>query len=593
MIPARKGKDGMAKAWCERSECVSLPEMRDNEFVPPGSFSNSTDPLPGSGVTGGWLAALAVIAAASIVISPFVILGNPAGHDVRFHLSSWMEAERQWHEGILYPRWAAGANYGLGEPRFIFYPPMSWMLGAALGWLLPWKMVPGAFDWLALVIAGASMFRLAREYMSPRCATLAAVLYAANPYYLLVVHQRCAVAELLASAFFPLVILYGLRVGRQGWKPVVSLALVFAVVWLANVPAAVIVTYSLSLLLVVVAVVRKSLRTLVFGAAAMALGFLLDAFYIVPATFEQKWISVAFPLRVLPDQNFLFGGAPQYEWSLRFNLYISAVALAEIAVTACAVVLGRKRRHEWPELWWALAALSAAAVILMTRGSSIAWHYLPELWYVLLPWKWLFVLNVALAIFVVAATARFPARVAWWLLVSAVLLVSLGGIVQRSNFGAPIAELQSAISQGKGYEGRDEYAPPGFRPSLPALGMPEVAIANSSGGAGPSEVRVRIERWAAESRVFSIDAPRPVRLAQRLRNYPAWRAEVNGRVVQTQASRDSGQMIIQVPAGHSQVRVSFTRTTDRILGGVVSAAAAALVLALVLGQRWNVRAAGV
>jgi len=161
--------------------------------------------------------------------------------------------------------------------------------------------------------------------------------------------------------------------------------LVFAVVWLANVPAAVIVTYSLSLLLVVVAVVRKSLRTVVFGAAAMALGFLLDAFYIVPATFEQKWISVAFPLRVLPDLNLLFGGAPQYEWSLRFNLYVSVIALAEIAVTACAVVLRRKRRHEWPELWWALEALSAASVILMTRGSSIDWHYLPELWYVLLP----------------------------------------------------------------------------------------------------------------------------------------------------------------------------------------------------------------
>jgi len=181
--------------------------MRENEFVCPGSFSRSSDPSLGFGVGRGWLAALAVIAAASIVISPFVFLGNPAGHDVVFHLSSWMEAERQWHEGILYPRWAAGANYGLGEPRFIFYPPMSWMLGAALGWLLPWKMVPGAFDWLALVVAGASMFRLARQYMSPWDATLAAVLYAANPYYLLVVHQRCAVAELLASAFFPLVIL--------------------------------------------------------------------------------------------------------------------------------------------------------------------------------------------------------------------------------------------------------------------------------------------------------------------------------------------------------------------------------------------------
>jgi len=82
---------------------------------------------------------------------------------------------------------------------FIFYPPASWTLGALLSAIFPWVVVSEIYIWLALLAAGVSMFLLARQWLDRRDATFAAVLYAVNPYHLLIVYWRSAFAELLAQ----------------------------------------------------------------------------------------------------------------------------------------------------------------------------------------------------------------------------------------------------------------------------------------------------------------------------------------------------------------------------------------------------------
>ncbi len=120
---------------------------------------------------------------------------------------SWMEILGQWKQGIAYPRWAALAHWGYGEARYLFYPPASWTLGAALGTVFPWKVVPGAYCWIVLTLAGAAMYRLAREWLPASDALFAAIFYALNPYHLLIVYWRSAYAELLAAVLLPLLLL--------------------------------------------------------------------------------------------------------------------------------------------------------------------------------------------------------------------------------------------------------------------------------------------------------------------------------------------------------------------------------------------------
>ena len=123
------------------------------------------------------------------VVAPFSFLGIPSGHDFEFHMNSWMEVHQQWQQRIFYPRWADLAHSGYGEARFIFYPPASWMLGAALGTVLPWQLIPGTYIWIVLTLSGLSMFWLARSWLGWGDAVFAGALYAVNPYFLVIVEE--------------------------------------------------------------------------------------------------------------------------------------------------------------------------------------------------------------------------------------------------------------------------------------------------------------------------------------------------------------------------------------------------------------------
>lgn len=524
-----------------------------------------------------WPAAvIAVVAFAALV--PMLFLGLPSGHDFEFHMNSWMEVVHQWKQGVVYPRWASWAHYGFGEARFIFYPPGSWLLGALLGLVLPWPLVPAAYAWLTLLAAGLAMFYLARHFLPEPDAIFAAALYAVNPYHLVIVYWRSAFAELLASCLLPLLLLFVLRTEEEGKKTVVPLALIVAAGWLANAPAAVMINYSLALLFVVFAIVRRSPRFLLYGAAAVVLGAALAAFYVLPVAYEEKWVNIAEVLApgVRPQDNFLFTKMADADHN-RFNLLVSLVAAVEIALIPVLGFFARQWRKKHPQLWWTAVAWAAAAAILMLSPTLFFWQHLPKLRFVQLPWRWLLCLNVVFALLAVMGIRRWILRAA----VSALMLAVLAGVwfkVQPPwwDSAADITEMRDNIEEGRGYEGTDEYVPTGADAYEIKQDAPEIRV--EDGG----HARVNIERWNAESKIFIVAVTQPAKLVLHLFNYPAWRVEVNGHPVTAESEERTGQMIIPVSSGENRVQLAFVRTQDRTLGGIVSLIALLLTIVLAI-----------
>lgn len=526
---------------------------------------------------------LVVMATAFLVILPFFFLGNPSGHDFEFHVNSWMEVLGQWRQGIIYPRWAALAQYGYGEARFIFYPPISWTLGASLGVFLPWRVVPGAYIWLALTLSGCSMFLLARRWLGYRDAIFAAALYAANPYYIVIVYWRSAFAELLAGALLPLLLLSALRLEQDEAEPALPLVLIVTAAWLTNIPAAIILNYSLVLLILILAILRRSPKLLVRGGLAVLLGAALAAFFLVPAAYEQKWVNIAEALSpgVRPQDNFLFKNISDIDHN-RFNLFVSVIATAEMIVLVIAAFFSRPWRRQQPQAWWTLFGWALVSALLNFSFTVWLWDYLPELRYLQLPWRWLLCLNLTFALFVTMASRRWLVRALICLSMLAVIIF-VGHRVQTPWWekAEDLTQMLNAQRSGAGYEGTDEYVPVGGDPYEIKQDAPWVTL-NDTLLPSVQSSRIQIQQWDAESRSFTADLAQPSQLVLRLFNYPAWHVEVNARAVTTATRAVTGQMLIPLQAGHNLVRITFSRTWDRTVGAIISATTALFLGAFVL-----------
>lgn len=520
--------------------------------------------------------------------------GYPAEfYDFNFHVTSWFELHQAWaaHEWRL--GWAQWAQYGFGEPRFCFYPPLSFLVGAGLSFLMPFRAVPAVVIWLVLVLSAWSMYKAGESILAPEHRLSAAILYMLNPYLLCTLVRRFAYAEAWVEALLPLTFLYFFQAVSERRPRAAGLAaLLLAAGWLTDIPEAIVIFYGFCFLAVVLAVYRKSIRPVVMAALIQGVAIGLAAFRLLPAMQEKGWISTQAFVRDLPFY-MIFGKIdPTLEFQMLFD---TAYVLLALAILVPVVWQRVKREGGWRAPVISFAFLTAFAIFLNLTVSIPVWHLLPEIRFVILPFRFLTLLSIALIFALFARGLGSKVRkfgIACLIcgeLVAFVSLVTPNFSLRHFHFRdhPPLRVLEEEWQHG--YKGMREYVPAGV-PKAQADPSRQRELAKQ-GAFATSGCNPTLLRAHPNERIVRTDSPAPCMLSLNTFYYPFWKAHLEDGASLEVSKSPAGLLQAAVPPGRHEIRFEFMPASRLRTGSAI--VSLLILLVLLFGARMGERKAGV
>lgn len=518
--------------------------------------------------------------------------------DAQGHTYRVLAIERAVEQGLWYPRWLSELLFGYGYALLNFYAPLSYYLALALR-LLGLSHV-GAIEALtagSFVASSLTMLALARRYLSPIGALVAAVAYTFWPYRLAVVYVRGDIPEALALAILPLVLWSFGRLETARRRRDLTLATVsFAsVIWLHNVTALLFAPFLLGFLLVSILAARSK-PLMAAQSLALAAGLGISAFFWAPALWETRWLhhdllvfadyvgSLVSPQALFQPVSWAYHYYPD---NGNAEATFPAGFLAALCTLPGVLALFRRdlRRRDRLILVFALAVLLLSLAGMLRALAPV----LGLLRLIQAPYRWLGPAGVGAALLTGAGflcLARSPgwARVALGALAVVVLMASATARLAPPQGDPPRTMDLAALydyevylkSPGTTWTG--EFTPVWM--SADPVTLYEVRSSGAPGllSAGRPGPRVEILRWAPLDRTVRVSSTEGFDLLLHAVFVPGWRAFVDGEPAAAGPVGPLGLAGVQVPPGDHAVSFRFGTTTIRLLATFVSAGAALLLL---------------
>jgi hypothetical protein len=586
----------------------------------------------------------AALCAVVPVLLPLFQPGVPATHDGFLHVQRIIALEAAIRQGAPFTRWLPDLAYGYGQPLLLYYAPLSYLpalLARALGagYALSFQIAEG----LALVLATAAMYAMARALVGPLAACVAAAVYGLLPYQLVDVYVRGALAESWAFVWLPLgswCLTLAYRDGRRRWSVGLALALA-GLVLTHNVTA----LLFLPALLVLAAVLLLTERRAGWRAdssghdtdvpqagstassapwpptlavvwpigAALALGLALSAWFWLPALAERGLVQITETLEPDLFASYLFRSWPPFQVGPLFDyerpvsialgspIYWPQLGLVQVVVSLAGLLATLRARG--PVRAVAVWAVLLVAGGMMLQAASLARLYdlIPLLAFVQFPWRWLALVGLGSAI-LAAVLVESASRRPDFRAVLTVLVIgsSLTTAVARLHPDMTPVDEQALSTEtinrieladyGLGSTHSGEYLPvtsgqrnaARFRKTMLDAGSGQVR----AGQARPSDLSVENVDWRPDRIAVDVEASAPDRLAVHQFAFPGWSARVDGAPAAVQALGQLGLLGVDVPPGRHTVELTWGLTSLRGAAAAISLLAVLLMAVLGGGRVW-------
>jgi hypothetical protein len=482
---------------------------------------------------------------AALLSAPMLSLGILVSHSSPYNLLWATQFAEQFRAGILYPRWLADSFQGLGAPTFYFYAPLTFWLDALVGTIsfnaLPASYRLGVTSLLILCSSSLAMYAWLRHETRSRTASLVgAAVYLAAPYHMFDLYVRGALAETLAYAVLPLVIL-AIRLAadrRRAGLPLLSVS--YAALLMAHLPTSLLATVTVVPSYLLFRAWRLGDRRSAIGLIGRAtlagmLGIGLAAIYLVPALSLQEWISseVLWSYRA---ENWLplspgrwIERSPHLVMHFVISLLVAAL-LVSFGLCALWPLMAADKSRRLEAAFWVAVTLTAVA---LAAGVVPRFWSLPLVGQVQFPWRLLLIVEFAVITALCLAYTRswkvhrdsdqVSATVAATLLVAAAAALIPGvwllatETVSRIGLGAtgePLRQFEA-----------NEYLPRGFgqigTQGFPELGT-ELLPAVPKIACVPAAIVCQAEEGRFGALAIVVESPAPTTVTLRRFAFPGW-----------------------------------------------------------------------
>ena len=548
------------------------------------------------------------------------VVNTRGGGDSPFLLLRTHQLAANLRAGVFPVRWMPDAAYGLGYPFFSYYAALPYYLAggfvlAGVDILTALKLV----QTLGFVLAALAMYGWMNEMTSKRgAAWLAAVAYTVAPFHLVNVYVRGdSLSEFYAFIFYPLILwsLGGISnlkspTSPGDWRTTrwVWVSLSYAGLLLThNLSAAIFSPFAL-LYLAIMTWRAEHNRWRVFwtGILAFGLGFLLSAWYLIPALAELKWVQLGPSTQDYfhYSNHFRTLNLVQKKWLFSYSTtaghkvnspFAMGLVQAAFAVLGGLVLVTQGLRRRLTAQWGFVLLGLAISTAMITPLSKPLWDHLPLLPVVQFPWRFLSVQ----ALFAAAATAALVSfdvsrltfdvsRLAFIILIALLLSGSVLLPLHPARLHITPADvtverlqLYELFTQNIGTTIRYEWLPRTANPrpftsdALIEPGAPPCAIPLDGASLDATLVERKPTRqtWHVQGAGGKIAFP--------LLYWPGWGARVDGEPVQVWPVEGSGYLALTVAPGEHTVVLRLGHTPVRAVAEVVSLMAAVVLLLVV------------